>query len=238
MNNDVVYILKNGSTNNNFELRYSLRSIENHLKNFGKVYIIGTKPAFLNDKVIGIEHADIYTNKARNIMAKILRACNEKHISPNFMFFNDDYFLLRPMDANVYPNYYKGDLEYTVKVNIGEYAKHAKATLDALIQRESTIYNYDTHYPIIFNKFLYRATVEKLDWEIPFGYISKSIYGNLNNLPGEFKTDCKISHAYTLPRILQLNENREMFSTSEAAMCMAMKKYIHSLYPEKSQFEI
>jgi len=235
MANDVVILLCKGSY---FEIKYCLRSIEKHLINYNKVWLIGVKPTFLNDKINFIEHKDIYTNKARNIMAKILRASTEKEITPNFMLFNDDYFLLQQMDAVNFPNYYKSDLEYTVKVNVGEYQKHAKATLIELAQQRSTILNYDVHLPTIFNKYLYKKTVEKLNWNIPFGYISKSIYCNLNNLPGEFVSDCKISHAYTLPRILQLNEGRQMFSTAEPAMCLAMRKYIQTLYPEKSSFEL
>ena len=52
------------------ELRYSLRSVEKHLKNFGKVYIIGNLPSFLKD-VVHIPYDDVDRSKETNIYKNI-----------------------------------------------------------------------------------------------------------------------------------------------------------------------
>ena len=56
---DVVYILGTGSTSNDNEIRYSLRSIEKYLIGFNVVYIVGECPKFLK----GIIHLDFRPTK-------------------------------------------------------------------------------------------------------------------------------------------------------------------------------
>ena len=40
---DVLYYIGVGSMRNNMELRLSLRAIEKHCKDLGKVYVVGNK---------------------------------------------------------------------------------------------------------------------------------------------------------------------------------------------------
>lgn len=238
MKNDLVYILGTGSAWQNNEIRYSLRSVEMFLQDFGNVYIIGNRPTWFNEHVIEIPAKDLHKNKARNIMEKIYIACCDPRISENFMLFNDDYFLLKNISAINYPYYYKCDLNYTVKVNVGEYQHHAQATLDLMLANNLPIFNFDSHYPIIYNKTKFRTLVEKLNLNIPYGFIARSTYCNYYGIKGFEKPDCKISHPYRIERIQQLNEHRECFSTSEQAINLAMQKYLKQLYPNKSKYEI
>lgn len=235
---DIIYILGNGSISGNFEIKYSLRSIEQHLKEYRNVFIIGTKPYFLNDKAIEVPFKDSYANKARNIMAKILRAANDTRITNEFLLFNDDYFLLQDVLAPNYPYYYKGTLQHAVEVNIGEYSKHCQSTLDALIEKKCDTKNFDAHYPIIYNKRNFIKMVENFNWNKPFGNVVKSTYCNWLEVEGIFKEDCKISHPYGTPAIKALNEGRIIFSTGEKGLNNAMKKYLQELFPDKSSFEI
>ena len=138
---DLVYILGRGSNWQNNELRYSLRSVEKFVTGIRNVFIIGEKPSFINDQVIHIPYKDVYTNKARNIMAKILRACNDSRMTKNFMLWNDDYFAIQPFSAIDYPYYFKCDLHHSVRINKSfnyyvTYCKSKQLFFPSLLKKE------------------------------------------------------------------------------------------------------
>ena len=70
---DVVYFLGSESANQDWELRYSLRSIARNFLDLRKVFIVGHKPRWLT----GVEHLavpDRYTNnKDANLIDKLRR---------------------------------------------------------------------------------------------------------------------------------------------------------------------
>jgi hypothetical protein len=235
---DVVYLLGNGSTCGNCEIKYSLRSIEKHLKGFNNIFIVGTRPHFLKDTITEIPFKDVYSNKARNIMAKINRASLDDRISHDFILFNDDYFLLKDTEATNYPYYYKNTIEDAIRCNVGEYEQHCRNTLAILKYNQLPITNFDSHYPIIYNKKKFVDMVAKYDWNLRFGPVVKSMYCNHYKIPGEFLADCKISHPVTIKQLKKLNEPRHMFSTSDRALNVHMHHYFKELYPQKSQWEI
>ena len=56
---DVLYIVGTGSHWNNYELRYSLRTLEKYGKNIGRVFVSGFNPVFLSNEVIFTSIPDI-----------------------------------------------------------------------------------------------------------------------------------------------------------------------------------
>lgn len=96
---DIVYILGDGSPHNNEELRYSLRSVEKHIKGVRNVFVVGENPGFLSDKVIYIPALDPYpcdlNNKDRNIWHKLETACKHPLLSEDFLFSADDNIVLK-----------------------------------------------------------------------------------------------------------------------------------------------
>ena len=48
---DVLYYIGSGSHHQNRELLYSLRALEMHCRDLDRVWIVGNRPHFLNDKV-------------------------------------------------------------------------------------------------------------------------------------------------------------------------------------------
>lgn len=235
---DVVYIFSKGSPWQNNEIRYSLRSVEKHLKNFRNVFCVGYKPEFLNAEVIEIPHKDIYSNKSRNIMAKIYRACNDARISKNFIVFNDDYFLLSDTSAPDYPFYYNRDLKESHKSQWNSYKKYIESTLLILEAGRKPTLNFDIHRPIIYEKTRFRKMANSYIWNIPFGYVVKSMYCNHFKIPGEMCEDHKINYPYKIKIIEQMNEGKPIFSIGDKALNNEMKAYIMKLYPLKSKFEI
>lgn len=236
---DCVYLLGKESRWNNTEIKYSIRSVEMYLKNYNNIYIIGDKPNFLNDTIIHIPYTDIYGNKARNIMAKILRAANDKRITKNFILFNDDYFLLKDTDAPSYPYYYKNNLKTALERNLYnyEFLKHIEYTIAALNEYKYPLQNFDSHYPIVYNKSLLKKVINKYNWELPHGLIMKSIYCNSLNIPGEYKEDCKINHPHVFDNWPNITKYLDMFSIGDRCINKSMEQYLNSIYPNKSKYE-
>lgn len=234
---DIVYLLGRGTCCNYCELKYSLRSLEANLTDYNNVFIIGEKPFFLSEKVTVIPYQDIHKNKARNIMNKVYRAAIDERISSDFMVWNDDYFLLKKTSAHNYPFYYKNTIPEAIQRNIGEYEKHLTQTFNVLRAHGLPVLNFDSHYPIIYNKEKFLDMVARYDWEVPFGMVLKSMYCNTHKIQGEFLLDCKISHPYNIKQINALNKDRHLFSIADAAYNIYMKRFLNDLFPQKSKYE-
>jgi hypothetical protein len=235
---DVVYLLSKGSQWQDNEIRYSLRSLEKHLKNYRNVYIVGYRPPFLNDKAIEIPFKDFYSNRSRNIMAKIHRAASDTRVTQKFILFNDDYFLLQDVEAPEYPYYFNNSLEITAARQYNSYKKYVDATLKILKENNLPTVHFDLHCPIIYDKFKFKKMVDHYNWNIPHGYIVKSMYCNHFGITGVQREDHKINYPYRANMLDDMNYNKEMFSISDKALTHSMKAYIMKKYPEKSTFEI
>ena len=92
---DVVIPLGSGSSWDNNELRFCLRSIEKYVGDLRKVYIVGIKPWWIKN----IEHIEFFEktdkNKDLNIVEKILKCCEVKDITNDFVFVSDDQIFLK-----------------------------------------------------------------------------------------------------------------------------------------------
>ena len=225
---DIVVPLGAGSYWNNNELRFSLRSVEKHLSNVGKVWIIGDLPDWLQNVI----HIPLHDSAGRppdyNMMKKLARACQEVELSEDFLYMNDDHYLLSDFDANTFPNYYHGTIqEYLKHRGLDGYGKRCNNTLKAL-NGNPTFY-YDIHYPIRLNKELYRKNVvEAVDWVKPHGFIIKSLYANKLQLESMPEQDYKIN---TIPP-----PEAKVFS-SYPHMKDVVKMYLNQRFPEQSKYE-
>lgn len=229
---DVVIPLANFTNNGHIELKYCLRSIEMWVPDARKVFIVGGKPAFIrNVEWISAGDRPGIMHKERNIFQKIFAAVNDKRVSDDFFFFNDDHFLLQRFA----PSFdHKGLLSDSLK-NISPsnpYIKTLQNTLGVL----GGGFDYDTHCPTIFNKDLFMKTVGEMEWFRPFGFGIKSIYGNLVGVGGEYYPDLKIRNNHHF-RDSSVFEGRKYFSTADTAMTAAMIHKLKKLYPNKSKYE-
>ena len=237
---DLVIPLCKGSKFNDLELRYCLRSVEKYLRGYRNIYIIGDKPKWIRN-VIHVPFTQRPGDcKDKNIMLKVLHACDIPEVSPEFLFMNDDHFLLKSVDAINYPYYYNGKL---VDWDNGKkmwcpYKQAVKNTLSVLIKNELPAKHYDIHTPILYDKELFKNIMGRYDWDIQSGYIVKSLYANTLKLAGTSLIDCKISeplHRYGLADLLY---NRPVFSVGDAGLNRSMIDWLDEFYPEKSAYEI
>lgn len=235
---DLVIPLGKGSKWANNELRYCLRSIEKYLTDYGRLFIVGEFPDFLNSEAIHIPQPFVHGNPARNIAMNILEACRDERLSERFAYLNDDYFFTQPIDISTYPVYYKEDLQQTYKKNQTEYRKHVRATIVELERLGLPTINYDTHYPCIFEKGKMKALIETSNFDRSFGLVLKSLY--FNTYPpeqAEKRTDCKQHQAMKESGWQQLAAQTEMFSIADTAIDQAFKNFMAAQYPTPSKYE-
>jgi hypothetical protein len=239
---DIVIPLGKGSVwGNNHELKYCLRGIEKHLSNVGNLYIVSNKlPSWLTNATLlcaddekGVEWKD------RNIYNKILLACDTDSLSEDFLFMNDDHFMQLDFQLPDFPYYYREhDMQETIDKNIKNKAWRTSIenTRNYLINNGYECKMFDTHTPIIYNKFQFKK-LSKLNWDTPYGYGIKSLYANINRIHGTLCKDGKLFPSETSDTsILKRVLDKPCFSTS-SYVPIQQQAFIESLYTEKSKYE-
>lgn len=213
--------------------------MEKHLQGLERIFIVGECPAKLD--VIHIPYPDNYPkDRARNIYTKILHACGVATLSDNFVCASDDQFLLHDFEAERMPSYHCGSLEDTL-AGLGKdnyYKRHVEATLLALTARGLPTLNFNVHFPAVYNKHLFRHTMEAYNWEIPKGYIAKSLFLNSLRIEGEKIKDSKIHTPKTKTAIYRKIRDAKFVSTNEYSLNDPMKEVLQELFPTPSRWEL
>jgi len=237
---DIVYVLGHGSLWNNNEIRYSLRSIQKHLINYRNVYIVGEKPSFLKD-VVHIQHPDETKWKETNIFKKVVRAAEESSLSDNFLFFNDDHFLVSDFDALSFPAFHKNDLSEMINrrpvARRGGYVRVLTNCRNILIQRQLPTLNFDHHSPITYNKNNIKSLLDNYDWSVWGGYAFKSLYANTFGIQGQWEPDCKINTPLDYSQLKEIVSRRKIVSIGNKAINNHLGTIMNELYPTPSQWE-
>lgn len=228
---DVIFPVGSGSLWQNNELRFSLRSIEKHLKGFRNVWIIGECPDFLQN-IIHIPCDDVKGGVPdTNILRKILLACDNTGSAESFICFNDDHYLMQDFEAKDFPYYYSTNLETYVKKRGNDgYGRRSRNTLNLLKSLNWPTKYFDTHYPIVYNKNLFKGFVgANYDHRAKDGMILKSLYCNALQIEGVKIDDCKVPY--------QLIKELPCWS-SYPTMSNGAKQFLMGKFPQKSKFEV
>lgn len=233
---DIVYINTKTIWKNN-EIKYSLRSLDKLVTGVDNVYVIGYKPDFLSDLVIHVPYPDKFENKATNIMMKVLTATEVPELSDDFLLLNDDYFFMNPIDAPTYPHYWKCDLSHTIQIQRNEYQKHVIPTCKALLDKKLPTKNFDVHKPIIYNKKLFQEVINQYNWNIPWGYILRSIYCNTLGIEGVQRPDDKINHSHVPENWERMTKHLDCFSVGDQSEDQYLLSFLNKKFPEPSKYE-
>lgn len=226
---DVVYILRNDIEGD--ELRYSLRSLKNLPHD--NVWFFGGKPDGLKpDRQVEYDQKGIST--WQRVCSTIELVCRTKGVSDDFYLFNDDFFIMQPIDE--VPYYYDGTLRKRIeniksKTNgIGSlYSRNLERTRDVLMEQRKKTYNYAVHIPMVINKKKALYVLEHFH-SVP---MFRSMYGNYWNVGGENRKDCKITD-FTKP-----NKNAVFLSTTETSFAQRpVGDFIRNAFPEKCDYEL
>lgn len=212
----VIIPYKNVSTP---ELKYCLRGIEKYVDN-PEVTVIGDKPTWYKGNYIAFKEHPLIRYKSRNIYEKIKSY-------KNFLFFNDDHFLLRPWENAYHYSSRIGDM-----LNGNHISTPYRKTLENTFNLFGNIKNFDIHCPIYYKSL----DLDYLDWDVSDGYCIKSIYCHLHGIHGTEYPDCKIRNLTYEKELRALLKDRLYFSTGNV-MNKPMITILDELYPDKSQWE-
>lgn len=206
------------------ELRYALRSLRN-LSNVDNVFIVCDKLPYWLQNVHRIDKSDLQGEhfKEANIFAKLLAASK---VLPEFLYMNDDHYILQQGDANNYPLYHKGPLLAENRLINDPYRRTIANTLSLY---KSTM-NYDVHCPIVMNG----ETIDKValtNWSKPYGYCLKTLYANAAGSQGEQVQDWKMYRSADIPA-------SPFFSTDNRAVDEKMINRLENKFPGKSKYEL
>jgi hypothetical protein len=235
---DIMIPLGGGSHNDDIELRMTLRSIDKHISGVRNIYIVGKCPAWVCN-VIHVPMEDEHPCKETNIYRKILAACKLPTISDDFLFFNDDHFILQDFVACEFPYFYKGLLQQVPR-KLPPYSKYGVCvnnTATVLLGKGLRERNFDTHTPIIYNKHKFQEIMPGHDWEQRFSYVVKSLYANLLEIEGVKVPDCKINDKPSVEEFKARIADRPCFSIDNGAFGETLHEIWYELYPTSSRWE-
>lgn len=242
MKTDVVYILGTGSTWQNNDIKYSLRSLDKNMLNVGKVFIVGEKPDFTKN-IIHIPCLDIYgeQNADGNIINKILIACFDARLSDNFLLMSDDHLILRKVSAGNTPFYYKTDLSTLPE----EYFTHNTwrqrlgNTLKELHEKKLPTMHYDCHLPVLINKLTFRRAMREFDYKSGIGLTVKTLYCNWANVNGMKVKNMKytIYEPYTIPELERRLKNHDFANFKDSGLTPEVKNWIEKRFNKPSKYE-
>lgn len=194
---DLVYIIKNGDENE--ELKFSLRSIEKFAPEYDKIFIVGYKPNWLNNK---ISYIPTFQKSCLggwiNARNNIITACKSPQISADFILMNDDFILTRPIkDWHESLSKAKNTLDEQIAEwnKIGLISDYTRAFIKTnnllfLMGLEQLgikqAMNYELHIPMIINREKFLSMLNKSVINMIFDTSSvvlyRSLYGNICNI--------------------------------------------------------
>lgn len=222
---DIVYPYK--SAPDDFELRYSLRSLVNIPHD--KVIVAGDKPLIISKAVQHVPVPridDRYQSSTANIVAAIRAA----DIRGEFMVMHDDIFVLRPWRFRhehrcTIDEYLKGGQA------AGQYRNYIESTRGLLIAKGiSDPLWFGLHTPAVYNAQRLVAMVEGFAGH---KYLLRTLYYNLLPAPSERRSDVK-ARLWAEP-----GPDADALSISDdLARGAGFRRWIATRFPDKCRYEI
>lgn len=228
---DIVYPVRPGDINE--ELRYSLRSLEAHYPEHGRVWIVGHCPDWLTGVEV-IPGGNASTNPRSNVYQNILTACSHPDVAEDVLIFNDDFFLTAPVEEWVVG--YRSTLAEhlrlpRLRMNPQSWWRDSLITTQVCLQAlgYADPLSYELHIPLPVHKTLMRETLEHFASITPHNPPQwRSLYGNANVVDPVKMTDSKVFRNAPL---------RTPFHSTTDLSWRHFKAVFASRFPEPSPYE-
>lgn len=227
---DVIYILKYDVEP--YELRYSLRSIEKNLPHGDVWFVCGQPFGLIPDRTITMRQKGILKwEKARSSMLKV---CSNPHVPDKFWLFNDDFFVLKPVESET--PFFGGTLrDHILHIEHRYNDKHTGYTR-ALRYCESTLndsdlptFDYALHVPMLIDK---QKMLEALE-TFPDCPMFRSLYGNYAGIGGDQHDGVKI-----VSLTEGIADGADYVSTSNDSFKNGLVgKQIRDMFPDMCRYE-
>lgn len=227
---DVVYILKNDIKSD--ELRYSLRSVCENFPCRNVVFVGGCPNDITPD--LYIPHTQVGDIKWQRAVSSMKKAFIDDRISDEFFLFNDDFFILKPIDTENFINYTTGtlnkriaDLEKNLKKN-SSYSNGLKSLNYYLRTNGYDTMSFALHIPFLVNK---TNAMELMNMH-PESQMFRSLYGNVYSIPYISHMDVKIFSKERIPKF------DDYLSTSDESFQKGIiGDYIRTKFPKRCRYE-
>lgn len=211
------------------ELKFALRSIEKNLTGWTNLILVGHRPVWYKGESVYAPNDG--SRKEFTIYSKFLVACDLDNVTDNFVMWNDDIYLLKPLDVANIDDWYDGYLKDSINGNHGSrYKEKIKKTLQII---PDTL-NYNIHAPCIYNKEKFRKVFYHRTDEI---LIQSFYFSQCGSLRSKEMKDFKINQLLSKEAIKELIKDRMFLSTSTNGMKKPMIELLHELFPEPSKYE-
>lgn len=234
---DVVWICRNGP---NEELRYSIRSVVANMPH-NDILVVGGRPDWYTGPFLSVETfwgSRKSTNKYVNAKNNIQHIVDSKKVSDEFIFMNDDFYVMQPIDRL---QYYHGG-HFSNKLNLfKQYAPDAsyarmlnrtKSVLDGLQIKDPL--DYTLHVPFLYNK-------KKLAKVLAYDGSIRTLYGNIHKVGGTQIEDVKVhpkrSKEWAPEPFDYMNRETPFLSTADSAFEAVKKNLLGKVFTEPSKYE-
>ncbi|MCF3960612.1 hypothetical protein [Streptomyces fuscigenes] len=194
---DIVCPVREGTANE--ALRYALRSWAANLPH-RRVWLVGYRPPWAGGTEFIPTHQAGQT-KYRNTTAAMRAVCEHPDVSDTFLWANDDFFVMRPVEGGM-PVYHRGPVReveayYATRGN-GAYLRGLRETRDLLVELgHKEPLSYELHVPLPVTK---RGMLAVLEIGRHLDVLHKrTAYGMLAGIGGTRMRDVKILHRRPVP---------------------------------------
>ena len=167
------------------------------------------------------------------IKSSMWKAVENEEVSDDFFLFNDDFFVMKKFKGE-FVNYV--DMTLTERIDelrrnvhpwLNPYGRTLFKAEQELISLGCPTMNYDVHLPMMFNKELFKASINKCS-----SPQMRSVYGNLNAVPFVIHQDVKVYDMETVPKDPDfLSTDEDVFEKGRVGA------YIRKQFPTPSRWE-
>lgn len=246
---DIVYPLK--AHEPNLDLIYSLRSLEKFGGEFGRVFVVGHKPAHITNITFieRVQVLDRYCNTRENINA----VCECSEVSEKFVYFNDDFILTKKVeDWDEFCSCYMGTLmERSRRFDLENKTSKWRDSFyfNAQLLRKLGIsegLDFEYHGPFIFEKQKLQ-NMYQLEKVKPYAHVStplifkRSLYGNIYPTGRKLRKIEDYKYTEDIQNFSELAING-FFSVGDQIIgnenkCPNLNVWLKNNFPDKSKFE-
>lgn len=237
---DIVYPYYADDAENSEELRFSLRSLS-LIQEKVKVWLIGDKPAWINDEKINyIAHSRTQNNRYIDSSTKLKIAAEHREMGNSFLYMNDDLYFVKPVSA-YFVGHPRFTADYTANIEQfeirGQWQQLNKNAFIKLSDRGFSCRDYSIHFSYLFDKENFLSMYDEYQLANT-AYNCETLYYNL------FAKKALV-YANELCRIQVKNLNSQMLKDIDRALILNNAKnsfdtildFLRGKFPEPSQFE-
>lgn len=225
-----------------FELSYACKSIKKFFPGKFDIFIVGDHPKFKGKGFHHINCPRIRSGKGREIdvINKMQKAINCKHINDDFIWMYDDCMFLKKVNIDIIKQpiayeYVKDLDEYLKgrKVSKGYYQRKFKATFNQLIENNLPKWDYETHLPRWYNKHKMQNIINRYNLKEQVYLLATLYFNTYHERPYTTVKKSKIKAELYAPHeplmIEKLTEGKMILNYADRTINRHFEKYIRGI---------